>query len=186
VRGRLPNQNLLAGARWAVEECFQAAKNESGLDHYQVRRYDAWYRHATLSMLALAFLAVTAARRGHPAPVDNFPAALADQARPAGTTLPGGGRFPGLVAAAYSVVDTGAMPRRSLADPQSMVGATPEEVPALKPSGWLVRPLPGGRSGFLMISPGKMPGSLGTISFHRGGRPATCASPPSPNRGCSC
>jgi SRSO17 transposase len=55
----------VAGARWAVEECFQAAKNETGLDHYQVRRYDAWYRHATLSMLALAFLAVTAAQRGH-------------------------------------------------------------------------------------------------------------------------
>ena len=55
----------VAGARWAVEECFQAAKNETGLDHYQVRRYDAWYRHATLSMLALAFLTVSAAQRGH-------------------------------------------------------------------------------------------------------------------------
>jgi SRSO17 transposase len=55
----------VAGARWAIEECFQAAKNETGLDHYQVRRYDAWYRHATLSMLALAFLTVTAAQRGH-------------------------------------------------------------------------------------------------------------------------
>ena len=31
----------VAGTRWAVEECFQAAKNETGLDHYQVRRYDA-------------------------------------------------------------------------------------------------------------------------------------------------
>jgi SRSO17 transposase len=63
----------VAGARWAIEECFQAAKNETGLDHYQVRRYDAWYRHATLSMLALAFLTVTAAHKGAPAPVDNFP-----------------------------------------------------------------------------------------------------------------
>jgi SRSO17 transposase len=51
----------VAGARWAVEECFQAAKNEAGLDHYQVRRYDAWYRHATLAVLAHAYLAVTAA-----------------------------------------------------------------------------------------------------------------------------
>ena len=55
----------VAGARWAIEECFQAAKNETGLDHYQVRRYDAWYRHVTLSMLAPAFLTVTAAQRGH-------------------------------------------------------------------------------------------------------------------------
>ena len=51
----------VAGTRWAVEECFQAAKNEAGLDHYQVRRYDAWYRHATLAVLAHAYLAVTAA-----------------------------------------------------------------------------------------------------------------------------
>jgi SRSO17 transposase len=51
----------VAGARWAVEECFQTAKNETGLDHYQVRRYDAWYRHITLAMLAHAYLAVTAA-----------------------------------------------------------------------------------------------------------------------------
>ena len=51
----------VAGARWAVEECFQSAKNETGLDHYQVRRYDAWYRHATLAVLAHAYLAVTAA-----------------------------------------------------------------------------------------------------------------------------
>jgi SRSO17 transposase len=51
----------VAGARWAAGECFQSAKNETGLDHYQVRRYDAWYRHATLAVLACAYLAVTAA-----------------------------------------------------------------------------------------------------------------------------
>ena len=51
----------VAGSRWAIEECFQTAKNETGLDHYQVRRYGAWYRHATLAMLAHAYLAVTAA-----------------------------------------------------------------------------------------------------------------------------
>jgi SRSO17 transposase len=50
----------VAGSRWAVEECFQAAKNEVGLDHYQVREYGAWYRHITLAMLAHTFLAVTA------------------------------------------------------------------------------------------------------------------------------
>jgi SRSO17 transposase len=51
----------VAGARWAIEECFQTAKTEVGLDHYQVRRYDAWYRHITLALLAHAYLAVTAA-----------------------------------------------------------------------------------------------------------------------------
>ncbi|WP_408006099.1 transposase [Saccharopolyspora karakumensis] len=47
----------IAGSRWGVEETFQFAKNETGLDHYQVRKYDAWYRHITLSMLAATFLA---------------------------------------------------------------------------------------------------------------------------------
>ncbi|MEV0136289.1 IS701 family transposase [Dactylosporangium sp. NPDC050688] len=51
----------VAGTRWAIEECFQTSKHETGLDHYQVRRYDAWYRHITLVMVAHAFLAVTAA-----------------------------------------------------------------------------------------------------------------------------
>lgn len=50
----------VAGSRWAIEECFQAAKNECGLDQYEVRRYVGWYRHVTLAMLAHAFLAVTA------------------------------------------------------------------------------------------------------------------------------
>jgi len=51
----------VAGARWAIEECFQSAKNEVGLDQYQVRRYDGWHRHITLAMLAHAYLAVTTA-----------------------------------------------------------------------------------------------------------------------------
>lgn len=46
------------GSRWPVEECFEAAKQEAGLDQYQVRRYDAWYRHITMAMLALCLLAV--------------------------------------------------------------------------------------------------------------------------------
>jgi len=65
----------VAGTRWAIEECFQAAKNEVGLDHYQVRLYHAWYRHITLAMLAHAWLAATAAgEKGDPQPVDNDPA----------------------------------------------------------------------------------------------------------------
>jgi SRSO17 transposase len=51
----------IAAARWAIEECFASAKNETGLNHYQVRRYQAWYRHITLAMLAHAYLAATAA-----------------------------------------------------------------------------------------------------------------------------
>ena len=48
--------------RWAIEECFQAAKNEAALDHYQVRKHVAWYRHVTLALVARAWLAAAAAR----------------------------------------------------------------------------------------------------------------------------
>jgi SRSO17 transposase len=51
----------VAGVRWSVEECFQAAKGQVGLDHYQVRHWTSWHRHITLAMLALAFLAAVAA-----------------------------------------------------------------------------------------------------------------------------
>ena len=47
----------IAGRRWPVEECFETAKQEVGLDGYEVRSWHGWYRHVTLSMLALAFLA---------------------------------------------------------------------------------------------------------------------------------
>jgi hypothetical protein len=47
----------VGGARWPIEQCFEEAKGETGLDHYEVRRYDGWYRHITLSLLAHTFLA---------------------------------------------------------------------------------------------------------------------------------
>ncbi|MEN3586729.1 IS701 family transposase [Streptomyces sp. ZYX-F-203] len=50
------------GLRWSIEDCFETAKSDCGLDHYEVRTWDAWMRHITLSMAALAFLNVTATR----------------------------------------------------------------------------------------------------------------------------
>lgn len=47
----------VAGMRWMVEECFEAAKGEVGLDQYEVRSWHGWYRHITLAMIAHAFLA---------------------------------------------------------------------------------------------------------------------------------
>lgn len=58
----IPELIRVAAARWAIEECFQTAKNEAGLDHYQVRGYRAWYAHITLAMLAAAYLAATRAQ----------------------------------------------------------------------------------------------------------------------------
>jgi len=49
----------VAGSRWAIEDGFQQAKNEVGLDHYEVRKWPGWYRHITLALLAHAFLVVT-------------------------------------------------------------------------------------------------------------------------------
>ncbi len=49
----------VAGRRWTIEEGFEQAKGEVGLDQYEVRRYDAWHRHVTLALLAHAYLEVT-------------------------------------------------------------------------------------------------------------------------------
>ena len=59
----------VAGTRWTIEECFEEAKGQVGLDQYEVRRWDGWYRHITLAMLAQAYLSVVrnqAAAAGQP------------------------------------------------------------------------------------------------------------------------
>ena len=65
----LPELVRIAGMRWTIEACFEAAKGEVGLDHYEVRSWTGWHRHITLAMLAHAYLTVVrhaAARgRGH-------------------------------------------------------------------------------------------------------------------------
>jgi SRSO17 transposase len=48
----------VAGTRWTIEQLFEAAKGEVGLDHYEVRSWTGWYRHITLAMWALALLTV--------------------------------------------------------------------------------------------------------------------------------
>lgn len=65
----------IAGSRWAVEESFQAAKGQIGLDHYQVRGWTAWHRHITLAMLALALLVAVAAAQP-PSDQDRIPLTL--------------------------------------------------------------------------------------------------------------
>ena len=51
-----------AGLRWTIEECFQHAKGDLGLDHCEARSWHGWHRHMTLVMAAAAFLATLAAR----------------------------------------------------------------------------------------------------------------------------
>ena len=49
----------IEGRRWAIEDAFESAKNELGLDHNETRSWHGWHRHASLVMLAFAVLAVT-------------------------------------------------------------------------------------------------------------------------------
>ncbi|HEX2741044.1 MAG TPA: IS701 family transposase [Rubrobacter sp.] len=51
----------VAGSRWSIEEGFERAKGEVGLDDYEVRYFDSWHRHITLCLLAHAFLEVSRA-----------------------------------------------------------------------------------------------------------------------------
>jgi SRSO17 transposase len=50
-----------AGLRWTIEECFERAKGDLGLDHCEARSWGGWHRHMTLVMAAAAFLAKLAA-----------------------------------------------------------------------------------------------------------------------------
>ena len=52
---------VFAGLRWTIEECFERAKGDLGLDHCEARSWHGWHRHMTLVMAALAFLAKLAA-----------------------------------------------------------------------------------------------------------------------------
>ena len=47
------------GCRWSIEDAFETAKNELGLDHNETRSWHGWHRHVSLVMLAFAVLAVT-------------------------------------------------------------------------------------------------------------------------------
>lgn len=57
-KAALQDMVRVAGSRWAIEECFEAAKGEVGLDQYEVRSWHGWYRHITLAMTAHAYLTV--------------------------------------------------------------------------------------------------------------------------------
>ena len=67
----------------AIEDLFETAKTDCGLDQYEVRTWDAWHRHTTLAMAALAFLQVTATRAAAHLPTPRESADPAAEATPA-------------------------------------------------------------------------------------------------------
>jgi SRSO17 transposase len=82
----------VAGTRWTIEGCFEAAKGEVGLDQYEVRSWTGWHRHVTLAMLAHAYLSVVrkAAVGGRGGPRSGRGPAAADRARGAPAALAAG------------------------------------------------------------------------------------------------
>ena len=107
----------VAGTRWTIEACFEAAKGETGLDQYEVRSWTGWHRHVTFAMLAHAYLAVlrraAIGGRGEPRPRGRSPAPRRAGSAPTAVAagLGAGARpraGPGLVPLAPSPSATGA------------------------------------------------------------------------------
>jgi SRSO17 transposase len=96
ARTSLAEMVKVAGTRWAIEECFETAKGEVGLDQYEVRSWPGWYRHITLTLLAHAYLTVVRAqtqtaeprkKKTTPHPVPPHRTAAADRARGAAAAV---------------------------------------------------------------------------------------------------
>jgi SRSO17 transposase len=56
------------GQRWVIEDAFETAKNELGLDHNESRSWHGWHRHVSLVILAFAMLATIRCRANAPPP----------------------------------------------------------------------------------------------------------------------
>ena len=69
----IPQARLAAvgGTRWSIEQDFQAAKGECGLDEYETRGWTGWHHHTALSMIALMFLAKQRQRLGEKISADD-------------------------------------------------------------------------------------------------------------------
>src|SRR5665213_1993707 len=65
-----PINRLVAveGHRWSIEDSFETAKNELGLDHNETRSWHGWHRHVSLVMLAFAMMATIRQRANQPMP----------------------------------------------------------------------------------------------------------------------
>jgi SRSO17 transposase len=61
------------GSHWSVEQSFEAAKGECGLDEYETRGWVGWHHHTALSLLALWFLALHRRRLGEKRAADDRP-----------------------------------------------------------------------------------------------------------------
>jgi SRSO17 transposase len=79
LSARLPLFVWLSGVRWAIEQCFEEAKTELGMDHYEIRKYPGWHHHMLTCMLAHFFLWHLKIRLGEKSP-SAYDIAVADVA----------------------------------------------------------------------------------------------------------
>ena len=70
------------GHRWAIEDSFETAKNEFGLDHNETRSWHGWHRHVSLVMLAFAMMAAIRRHANMPPSQQTKPRILAALRRP--------------------------------------------------------------------------------------------------------
>src|SRR6186997_104744 len=61
-----PHLHLQRQYGWSIEDLFELAKGDCGLDEYEVRSWTGWHRHVTLSLFALAIVAVIRSRVARP------------------------------------------------------------------------------------------------------------------------
>jgi SRSO17 transposase len=73
------------GHRWAIEDSFETAKNEFGLDHNETRSWHGWHRHVSLVMLAFAMMAAIQRQANKPTPKKtNCPGSFAGRSKKSG------------------------------------------------------------------------------------------------------
>ena len=79
-----PIKTLVAieGHRWAIEDSFETAKNEFGLDHNETRSWHGWHRHVSLVMLAFAMMAAIRHRANRAPPKTKRPVARRPKPEP--------------------------------------------------------------------------------------------------------
>lgn len=97
VQIKLKRLAEVGGSRWTIEQDFQAAKGECGLDEYETRGWTGWHHHTALSMLALLFLVLQRKRLGEKRAADDRARSARRAQTPAGSSQVGRTRNPRLV-----------------------------------------------------------------------------------------
>jgi SRSO17 transposase len=63
-----PEPRSVEDRRWAIEDSFETAKNELGLDHNETRSWHGWHRHVSLVMLTFGMMVVVRYRANNTSP----------------------------------------------------------------------------------------------------------------------